>query len=112
MATQLKSSKFKLVEIDYFDARRGYKRCSIPGVGCSDAPGFNAIADFWRDQTGRLVVRLSCRGYIYHLGASLVSGKNVPENIMEEFSQYVMHTLRNWLLEGVDDLPSSVNEPS
>ena len=46
---------FRLVEIDEFDARRGYRRCDPPGIGVhmgGDGPNPEAEADFWRDRAG------------------------------------------------------------
>ena len=108
--TARRKKKFKLNEIGTFDARRGFKRCSLPGVGVSYEGGPSAIADFWRDRTGRLVVRFSSQGYIFHFEALLVSGKQILEDKMEDFGQYVVDMLLEWLTEGVDDLPNSIYE--
>ena len=110
MNARRKSRKFKLIEIGDFDARRGYKRCALPGVGVSYEKGPTAIADFWKDKTGKLFVRFSSQGYIFHFEALLVSGKQIPEDKMEDFGQYVVAVLLEWLTEGVDDLPKSIYE--
>jgi hypothetical protein len=109
MKVNHKRPKFKLIEINGFDARRGYKRCSLPGVGVSFESGPNAIADFWRDKTKRLLVRISSQGYDYHFEALLASGKQIPEEKLDDFGPYVMDVLAEWLIEGVDDLPSSIS---
>ena len=108
MKTRRKGRKYKLIETGGFDARRGYKRCSLPGVGVFYEDGTNAIADFWKDKTEKLVVRFSSQGYIFHFEALLVSGKQITEDKMEDFGQYVMNVLLEWLAEGVDDIPNSV----
>ncbi len=59
-------SDFKLNEIEEFDARRGYERCTILGV-VTHANGMKAMADFWKDHNRRLVIRFSSLGYKYHL---------------------------------------------
>lgn len=115
MITRRKRRKFSLIEINKFDARRGYKRCSSPGVGVSlgrDDLGqdIKAVADFWKDPLGRIVVRFSSGGYTYHFEAMLTSGKQIPENKMGDFEDYVMEVLTEWLIEGIDDLPNSIFE--
>ena len=95
MSTRRKRQKFTLVEIDGFDARRGYKRCSIPGAGYT--PPVNLMspfrpipvaADFWRNKTGGLVVRFSSnQPYVFHFEALLASGKPVPEEDLNEFTE-------------------------
>lgn len=97
MSSRRKRQKFTLVEIDTFDARRGYKRCSITGAGYT--PPVNPMspfrlipvaADFWRNKTGGLVVRFSSnQPNAFHFEALLVSGKPVPEERIAEFADFV-----------------------
>ena len=35
-------------------------------------------------------------------------GKQIPDNRMVDFEEYIADTLQEWLPEGVDDLPSSI----
>jgi len=107
MNSRRKSRKYRLIEIDAFDARHGYKRCTIPGVGVY-AGRSKAVADFWNDSTDKLVVRFSCQGYACHFKASLISGKPIPERKMSDFGEYVVDVLSEWLIEGVDDPPPSI----
>ena len=109
MHARRKSRKFKLIEISAFDARRGYKRCTLPGVRTS-CEGKKATADFWKDRTGKLVVRFSCQGYSFHFEGLLASGKQIPEDKMDEFGEYVSGMLIEWHVEGVDDVPNSIYE--
>jgi hypothetical protein len=103
--------KFRLIEISAFDARRGYKRCTLPGVGytptadlLSPYPPIPVKADFWRNLTGGLVVRFSSnQPYVYHFEALLANGKPVPEEDIEEFGDYVAAILFDW--GGADDPP-------
>jgi hypothetical protein len=111
MPADCKHQKFQLIETDHFDARRGYKRCSIPGVGYTSPVDpmspFRPIpvtADFWRNKTGGLVVRFSSnQPYVFHFEALLASGKAVPEEDLEEFAEYVSEVLYDW--GGADDPP-------
>ena len=111
MSARRKRQKFNLVEIDAFDARRGYKRCSIPGVGYTPPvdpilPGrpIPVVADFWRNKTGGLVVRFSSnQPYVFHFEALLASGKPIPEEELEEFTEYIWAVLYDW--GGADDPP-------
>jgi hypothetical protein len=77
-------------------------------VGVSYERGPSALADFWRDRTGKLVVRFSSQGYIFHLEAALTSGKPIPEDKLNDFGEYVSNILLEWLVEGVDELPDSI----
>lgn len=112
MPARRKRQKFNLVEIDAFDARRGYKRCSIPGAGYT--PPVNPMspfrpipvaADFWRNKTGGLVVRFSSnQPYVFHFEALLANGKPVPEERIAELADYVSTAvLCDW--GGADDPP-------
>ena len=105
-----KNSRFQFVGIAPFDARRGYRRCSPPGVGVSfvDRPG--AVADFWRDRSGEVVMRFSSRGYDYHCKARLKSGGPVPEDQMEDFADWVADVLLEWIVDGVDDDPEPMGD--
>lgn len=111
MSGRRKATKFRLVEIADFDARRGYKRCTLPGVSAyfgRQRP--SAHANFWRDRTGNLVVRFSCEGYVFHFEASIVPDKQITEDDMHEFGEYVAEKLFEWVDDGIDDLPSSLYE--
>src|SRR5436309_2556419 len=110
MSTKRRRPEFKLVEIDAFDARQGYKRCSIPGRGCGFVGGPSSTSDFWKDKKDRLVIRISSQGYAFHFEASLASGKPIPEDKMDDFADYIEQLLLEWLTEGVDDPPSSIYE--
>lgn len=106
-----KSPQFRLIEISAFDARHGYKRCTLPGVGytppvdlLSPYRPIPVTADFWRNQTGGLVVRFSSsQPYVFHFEALLANGKPVPEEDIEKFGEYVAEILFNW--GGADDPP-------
>ena len=106
MIAQPKQQKFKLAEANAFDARR-YKRCKPPGVGVSFGRGRSANADFWRDKEGKLFVRFSSQGYIFHLEASRIDGMPISIDDMSEFEEYIAESLSTWLVEGVDDSPTS-----
>lgn len=111
MAKRRKRLKFTLVEIDAFDARQGYKRCSIKGVaGQTDPhllvpfPPIPLAADFWRNRDRGLVVRFSStQPYVFHFEAFLDNGEPVPERDIEEFADYVSEVLIDW--GGADDPP-------
>jgi hypothetical protein len=109
MNVRRKSRKFKLIEINGFDARCGYKRCTPIGVG-TIVERVKANADFWTDRKGQLVVRFSSQGYNYHFKGLLASGKHIPEDKMDDFGEYVSEMLCEWLIEGVDDCPEFICE--
>ncbi len=97
--------------IPRFDARRGYKRCSVPGLGVSWSEGWppSALADFWRDRAGRLVVRFSSLGYVYHFEAMLGSGEGIPDTKLQAFQEYVEEVLADWAHDGVDNAPDGLD---
>jgi hypothetical protein len=107
MDTRRNRRKFKLVEINGFDARCGYKRCNPIGVGTT-IDKVKANADFWTDRKGQLVVRFSSQGYDYHFKALLASGKHIPEEKMGDFQDYIDEVLCEWISEGVDDCPEFI----
>ena len=106
-----KRKEFKLIGIPAFDARRGHRRCRLPGVGVSVAGSrTSAIADFWKNPQGRLVIRFSSQGYREHCQGLLASGGPIPDARLDEFGEYVIAVLAEWLVEGVDDTPDAFNE--
>lgn len=91
---------------------RGYKRCSLPGVGYTPDPAPNfpwlrpiwVTTDFWRSRTGALVVRFSSsQPWIFHFEATLANGKPVPEEAMDDFADFVAAVIYEW--GGADDPP-------
>lgn len=107
MSERSKPRKFRLDEVNTFDARRGYRRCTPPGVGVEFIGGPSANADFWRDRAGKLFVRFSSQGYIYHLEASRIDGMSISTHDMSELEEYIVGSLKMWMIEGVDDSPIS-----
>ena len=100
-----KNDPYWLTEIDHFDARQGYKRCDPPAVGILDV--WQATADLWRDPIGHLVMRFSSQGYIFSFQAFLPSGEKIPDFAMNDFVNYLMDVLLLWIVEGVDDIPTT-----
>ena len=93
-------------EVDNFDARSGYRRCSPPGVGTSIARGQSAVADFWRNSTDNVFVRFTSREYVYCYECYLVSGDKIEDSLSEgEFAYFIMELLLLWLCQGIDDGP-------
>jgi hypothetical protein len=112
MTTRRKNSKFKLIRIAAFDARKGYKRCSISEVCVKEYvdPSFTWLrpvmikAHFWRSKAGKLVVRFfSYYQYNYHYEVTLANGKVVPEKDINELAEYITDILSKW--RGSDDSP-------
>jgi hypothetical protein len=94
-----------------FDARREYCRFRLPGVGISFTDGTRAEADVWRDRSGNLVARLSSSGYTYSSAIYDASGRAPADDEVDGLDQYLLETLHLWLIEGVDDDPTTeVNE--
>lgn len=105
MGNPKRCRRFELMSIPAFDARRGYRRCSLPGIGVSFGDRPRAVADFWRQSNGELVTRLSSGGYVYHMRASLRAGGRLRDEEMEAFSDWMQAVLVEWMIDGVDDVP-------
>ena len=112
MTARHKKQKFTLIEIGAFDARRGYKRCILPGVELVVPPDptfwwlrpTRLNADFWRSRDGALVVRFSSNyPYVFHFEALLANGKPVPDKDIDDFGEYILAILDDW--GGTDDPP-------
>lgn len=105
MAAKVKRPEFMIKVTDGFDARKGMKRCSVPGVGVRYGNGPSADADFWRDSTGKVMVRFSSRGYTLSCEGTLGSGNIIAENQLGDLRDYIEEILLDWLANGVDDYP-------
>jgi hypothetical protein len=90
-----------------FDARRGYRRFRLPGVGISFTDGTRAEADVWRDRSGNLVARLSSSGYTYSFAIRDASGRAPGDDHADRLEQYLLEVLHLWLIEGVDEDPTT-----
>jgi hypothetical protein len=94
--------------IENIDARRGYKRCATPGVGVSIIGGSQGTTDFWRDNSGSIIVRFSSRGDVYCYSVRHASGAPMTdEYIANSFIWYVEALLLAWISDDPDYTPSS-----
>jgi hypothetical protein len=100
-------SPFRLLEIPAFDARRGHRRCLVPGVDVSVEGRPPAKGDIWRAADGGLVIRLSSQGYREHCRAVLRTGGSVPDDRLDEFVLFLSDVVLEWLIDGVDDTPEA-----
>lgn len=108
MKNKRPASKYVLTEIANFDARRGYTKCVLPGVGSSFAnDSRRADADFWRNKNGNVAVRFSSQGYRFSFEACLRSGAHIPDDQLDDFGMFVSELLILWIVEGVDDTPDT-----
>ena len=98
---------FKLELISGFDARRGLKRCKLPGVGVSFADARHADADLWRDRSGGIVTRFTSQGYQYSFRVVDASGMKPSDDQLDVLGDHLAELLSLWLIEGVDDTPST-----
>ncbi len=86
--------------------RRSVRASHGVGVKVADSP--IAVADFWRDGSGQLVMRFFSNSYDYHCQATLKSGGPIPEDQMEDFADWVVDVLFEWVIDGVDDDPEPI----
>jgi hypothetical protein len=111
MATTKPSDQFVFEGIADFDARRAYKRCKLPGVGVSFAGDRRtASANLWRDQENNVVTRFSSQGYEFSFRVRDASGKPLRDDQVDPLGEYLCDLLVLWIVEGVDDTPTT--EPS
>lgn len=102
----LLKNPYRLAEISNFTACKGYRRCPVPGVGCG-ANGHNALADFWRTAGGNVVIRFSCKGYVFSFVAFMPGGDPIPDQELESFADFVGELLFMWTVDGIDDTPTT-----
>jgi len=101
---QPQTQPYRFISIDHFDARSGLKRCIPPGVGASTGDSPIAIADFWRDANGRILLRATLRKACYSFAVLLHNGTPIPDEEVEDFGWYVSDQLIKWVF-GHDDEP-------
>ena len=95
--------EFKLVPIDWFDARRGYSRWDTSGVGIQTTErGSLAQADLWIDRKGNLVTRFVSSGYSLHFQIRSGSSDLTPD-MREPIEHFLAEMLMTWVVDGVDD---------
>ncbi|MCC7360979.1 MAG: hypothetical protein IT317_15960 [Anaerolineales bacterium] len=100
-----KKKSFQISPIDAFDARQGFRRCKLPGIGVYlEGVRAAALADFWRDRSKRLVIRVSRSTYVFHYEAHLADGKNIPDTRLDDFDMFLSKVLLDWLCEPEDDI--------
>jgi hypothetical protein len=99
---------FALEPIAAFDARRGYRRHKVPGVGVHLADGRRADADIWRGRSGNVVVRLSSQGCVSSFAVVGRAGRSPQGDEIKGLEEYLTDVLFLWLIDGVDDEPTSV----
>lgn len=97
------NESFILLDVDGFDARRGYTRWVSPGVGANFSSHPQAVADLWTDRDGRLFTRFSCSGYVYHYEIVSASRTSIAEAQMAEIEKFLDDKLLLWVTEGIDD---------
>lgn len=99
--------EYTFESIANFDARRGYTRCVLPGVGTSFQDGQSGTIDLWRDRAGNVVARFSSQGYAFSFMVTHSSGEQLTDAQVEAFENLLGKLLMLWLIEGVDDTPST-----
>jgi len=53
-------------------------------------------------------MRFFSNSYDYHCQATLKSGGPIPEDQMEDFADWVVDVLFEWVIDGVDDDPEPI----
>lgn len=69
-----------------------------------------ADADFWKDRSGNVFVRLTSQGYVYHCQAMQIDGKQLSVHDRKEFDEFITGVLHDWMIQGVDDSPEGLDE--
>ena len=97
--------KFSIREIDWFSARRGYRRCDPSGIGVGvggrrETPN----ASFWWNPEGNLVGHMRCAGEQFHFEAKRAGGSPIRQEDLEQFQEYVSDVLVRWIVEGIHEV--------
>jgi hypothetical protein len=101
---KMKTGDFKLMPTDWFDARRGYSRWVVPGVGVSTiGRESSAQADIWINPKGKLVTRFMSAGYSLHFEIKVIPEIQITNEMQEDIADFVTEMLITWVVEGWDD---------
>jgi len=101
---KMKTGDFKLFPTDEFDARRGYSRWVLPGVGTRTTErGSLAEADLWVDRKGKLVTRFRSRGYTLHFEIKVIPKSQITHEMEDDIAEFLLAMLSTWVVGGVDD---------
>ena len=107
-----KKFQFKLVPVAAFDARRGYSRWVLVGVGTTISPHpffegilrpYNITADLWIDKQGVLFTRFTSMGYTSHYRLKSTSEKKITPDMQHALLDFLMETLMEWDNQGPDE---------
>lgn len=99
---------FKLLITGSFDARGGYTRWILPGLGArSTKRGSLVEADLWTDRQGILVTRFTSpsRGCSEHFKIQGLTGEEITPDQQEAVADFLVEKLLEWAFydfEGVD----------
>jgi hypothetical protein len=91
-----------MLDADEFDARRGYTRWILPQTGAI-LGNREANADLWTDRDGRLFVRFSSSGYVYHYEIQSSTQPVITEDLHDAVYDFLQEQLVTWVVGGVDD---------
>ena len=83
----------------------------LPGVGCHFVGRSGAQADLWRDRSDNLVARFSSEGYQFSFAVVHASGHALRDDQIDGLEDHLIELLKLWLVEGVDDWPSTEIPP-
>jgi len=101
---KMRSGEFKLMTMVEFDARRGYSRWHLPGVGIRTAEkGLLAEADLWVDRKGKLVTRFRSLAYTLHFEIKVIPEDRIIDEMQEDIADFLSNMLMTWVIDGVDD---------
>jgi hypothetical protein len=92
-----------LLDVDEFDARRGYTRWVLPGT-VARLPGHpQASTDLWTDRDGRLFTRFSSADYVYHYEIISSMHPVITEDQHDDVYEFLQEKLMTWVIGGIDD---------
>ena len=65
----------------------------------------------WRDRSDNLVARFSSEGYQFSFAVVHASGHALRDDQIDGLEDHLIELLKLWLVEGVDDWPSTEIPP-
>ena len=96
---------FSIRDIDWFDARKGYKSCDPSSIGVGvGGRRETPRALFWWNKEGDLVGQMRCAGETFCFEAKRQDGSRIRQEDLIAFQEYMSEVLLDWIVEGIHEV--------